>query len=409
MIDPEHFDTAALPLSKLILELENWALFDIARRIAKAGRITETAEYQLLRLAEMRGFNEDYRKKLAELLKKSLEEIDRLYWEAAEKAHVYDKDLFLALDKKWIPLRENAFYQNLVPAMIRQTQGEMVNLTRSTALKFLSPYKKFVPLPEAFRQHLDFAEMKVSTGVQDYNAAIKEAVRTLSDGGLRIIRYENEGKRKVVRRLETVVRMNVLTGLSQLAGQVSVHNVMELDARHVQVSHHLGARTGKGGGFGDITNHQFWQGKIYSLSNEFFKMANPSESLKNDANNDIVNPGGGGMNILPRADEAVIPDAKISGYALDPIKSRGKSVAFQEALGYNLHNAELLADNIRKNIKNFPAVNKGNTGYGETYAVLMELTGVNGKTANVMTAWLDDARTGEIRLTSTYIKKRKGG
>jgi hypothetical protein len=114
------------------------------------------------------------------------------------------------------------------------------------------------------------------------------------------------------------------------------------------------------------------------------------------------------MNILPKADEVVIPIEKIIGYALNPIKSRGKSVAFNNALGYNIGNADLLINNIKQNIRNFPAEEKGNKGYGNTYAVLMELTGANNKTAHVMTAWIDDETTGEMRLTSVYVKKKKG-
>jgi hypothetical protein len=113
------------------------------------------------------------------------------------------------------------------------------------------------------------------------------------------------------------------------------------------------------------------------------------------------------MVILPNADEAVIPVAKFTDYVLDPINSRGKWIAFRDALGYTKQNAHLLIDNIKQNLKSFPAERKGDSGYGETYAVLMKLTGANGKTAHVMTAWLDDAQTGEMRLTSAYIKKRR--
>jgi hypothetical protein len=113
------------------------------------------------------------------------------------------------------------------------------------------------------------------------------------------------------------------------------------------------------------------------------------------------------MDILPHADNAVIPIEKFTKYALHPKKSRGKRIAFQEALGYNLHNAYELVENIRWNLKRFPAENKGDKGYGTTYAVLMELTGANGKSASVMTAWLDDRETGQIRLTSAYVKKRR--
>ena len=111
--------------------------------------------------------------------------------------------------------------------------------------------------------------------------------------------------------------------------------------------------------------------------------------------------------ILPKADDAIIPSDKFLDYALDSIKSRGKSIAFREALGYTKDNASLLIENIRVHLKDYPAESKGNKGYGETYAVLMKLTGVNGRTANVMTAWLDDSRTGMMRLTSAYIKKGK--
>lgn len=113
------------------------------------------------------------------------------------------------------------------------------------------------------------------------------------------------------------------------------------------------------------------------------------------------------MDILPKADSAVIPLEKFTDYVLDPINSRGKWIAFRDALGYTQINAGMLIDNIRSNLKSYPATKKGDRGYGETYAVLMRLTGLNGKTASVMTAWLDDASDGKMRLTSAYIKSKK--
>jgi hypothetical protein len=113
------------------------------------------------------------------------------------------------------------------------------------------------------------------------------------------------------------------------------------------------------------------------------------------------------MSILPKADDVLILREKFIYYSLHPLKSGGKSIAFRDALGYTIENADLLIANIRKNVKNFPAEYKGDKGYGESYAVLMELTGENNKTANVMTAWLNDKNTGIMRLTSAYIKKRK--
>ena len=114
------------------------------------------------------------------------------------------------------------------------------------------------------------------------------------------------------------------------------------------------------------------------------------------------------MCILPRVEDAVIPIEKFTKYALHPQNSKGKHVAFERALGYTLDNVDLLIANIKSNLKKHPAERKGSNLFGDLYAVLMPLTGANGKTANVLTAWLDDRRTGEMRLTSAYIKKRKG-
>ena len=113
------------------------------------------------------------------------------------------------------------------------------------------------------------------------------------------------------------------------------------------------------------------------------------------------------MDVLPKADEAIIPVEKFTHYALDPKNSRGKNVAFEQALGYTLDNVNLLIENIKNNLTTYPAISKGHNGFGETYTVLMLLTGANGKRANVLTSWIDDEETGDMRLTSAYVKKGK--
>ena len=115
------------------------------------------------------------------------------------------------------------------------------------------------------------------------------------------------------------------------------------------------------------------------------------------------------MNVLPRADEAVIPIEKFTEYVLNPMRDFNKSAAFGRALGYNLSNYQDLIDNIREHLTHFPARAKGNRGHGEIYEVIMRLLGPNGKTASVLTAWIDDSTTGEMRLINAYVDRRKGG
>ncbi len=111
--------------------------------------------------------------------------------------------------------------------------------------------------------------------------------------------------------------------------------------------------------------------------------------------------------LLPNYDSAVIPEAKLTRYALDPNGAApDKAIAFDKALGYNKNNYQDLIENVRNNLPNYKPIEKGKDQYGQRYQVVMRLTGANGKAANVLTGWILDAKTGETRLTSIYVTKK---
>jgi len=113
------------------------------------------------------------------------------------------------------------------------------------------------------------------------------------------------------------------------------------------------------------------------------------------------------MDILPKYEDAVIPQEKFTKYALDSDKDPDKATAFRMALGYTQENSDLLIENIRHNIPNFESVFKGNNGFGDTYECVMNLKGENGKTANVVTSWIIENGDNFPRLTSAYVTNKK--
>ena len=112
-----------------------------------------------------------------------------------------------------------------------------------------------------------------------------------------------------------------------------------------------------------------------------------------------------GIMKLPNYENAVIPDAKLSGYALnhEHPKGRDKARVFKSALGFSADDADILAREIRKGLEGSQAVKKSSDKWGSRYEVPMSITGTNGKTARVITAWIigDDKVP---RLTSAYVK-----
>ena len=115
------------------------------------------------------------------------------------------------------------------------------------------------------------------------------------------------------------------------------------------------------------------------------------------------------MEILPNADRAIISMEKFKGYVLNLTHEKGmyKALVFDEVLGYNTSNAEILISKIRESICKFPAVFKGHTAYGDKYEIVMRIDGANGRTANVIISWIIDEETEYPRLTTAYIPKRR--
>lgn len=117
--------------------------------------------------------------------------------------------------------------------------------------------------------------------------------------------------------------------------------------------------------------------------------------------------GGGSGKIVSienvTGETATINERKFTEYALNPIKQPDKARAFKEALGYDLSNYQLLEKQLMKNFDKTSLKFKGSDEYGKKYELLYVLTGENGKTAKVMTGWIDDSN--DFRLVTLYVDK----
>ncbi len=75
------------------------------------------------------------------------------------------------------------------------------------------------------------------------------------------------------------------------------------------------------------------------------------------------------------------------------------------ALGYTQENYQELKEQIMKLADESKFVEKGDSGYGMRYEYILEITGANGKKANVLTAWIQQGK--DKRLTSVYVTNKK--
>lgn len=275
MLTEEQLEIYGDVLVPVFQQLEQDVIADIARRVRKEERWTETAELQAEELRKLGWSPYRIRIEVLRRLQASKEyaamvERNTLEAKAAQQA---------AIDEAREALREQApelfetvgnmaFHNDLsvwkqagqkltrggavdaaVSAMRKHATGEILNLTRTLGFSFPTGS---VPARKAFTAVLNSALTQVVSGTVSYQQACANAVRLLTQSGLRHIDYKNN----VARQIDTAVRNAVLTASAQLSGEIMQANIEESGVEYVQVSAHWGARE----------SHEVWQGKVYSLA-----------------------------------------------------------------------------------------------------------------------------------------------
>ena len=240
MLSPRYLDGLADEITEIYSQLESDILQDMARRIARLGKVTDATKWQAEMLRECGGLKGNISKILKKYDAKITDEVKRIYEDALKKNNETDGRIFEKMTGRKVSLSN----EQMMLATIQKARSDLSRLTLTTARTS----------EEMFVQQANNAFMQVSSGAFDYDTAMKTAADNLADRGITAVQYEN-GK-PVTRTIESAVRMNILTGVNQTASTVTLNNCSELDCDLVETSAHIGARP----------EHQAWQGQVFSLS-----------------------------------------------------------------------------------------------------------------------------------------------
>ena len=213
MLTPDQIAALGDAARKVTDPITEYLLQDIARRVAEAGQLTSTAQYQVWRLQNLGLSQTEIEKQLQQLLQASQGEIRRILYQSAQSG--YDLDVRRFPTAAAIPFAENLVLQQIVAAAVEQAEADFANLTQT--LGMVDPFGNALPLQKAYRSCTDFAFKQVVTGAASYTEAVRQATRNLAEKGVRVIDYESG----VHTSLEAAVRRNILGGLGLMQEQVS--------------------------------------------------------------------------------------------------------------------------------------------------------------------------------------------
>ena len=264
---PSVLDALPEELTELFRGLELKLLEEICSRLRIADQLNEVT-VQDIRALRAHGIDlEDIKKAIRETTEIGARKLDKLLDDVVARNQQYYTGM---IDLAGVTVPDRLVNEADIAAIRRQTWGAYKNITGSMGFLTVQGGRLVISEPaKVYEQALDNALMQIQSGAINYNQAISEQVKTLSDRGLcvafdkngdpvkNVVKYEKGG----IQQLDVCVRRAVMAGVNQLNQKYREQSMDYLDTDLVEVTAHLGARNVDGPNGWE--NHATWQGKVY--------------------------------------------------------------------------------------------------------------------------------------------------
>ena len=243
MLTEQDFIKIEKQANSIYNNLELQIIEEIATRIANFGYANMVVLNDLRIAQEMGYLYEDIIRLVAKYNNTTIEEVNRIFYEAGEKSLKFDDKIYKEAGLQPLPLKQDESIKQIMNATILRTSNNLQNLAMTTANTAQTQ----------FINAMNNAYIYVSTGVKSYTSAIIDEIRNLSSQGA-MIEYPSGARRS----LESAVRMNIVTSVNQNCGKLQELRADEMGWDLMEITAHSGARP----------EHAHWQGKIVSRSGQ---------------------------------------------------------------------------------------------------------------------------------------------
>ena len=250
MADISKLEQQANLLFNNVAGWEQSTLQRIGKRIGKYGKMSLADVKAINNIAVVKQDMDAITKELAKVTGYNISQIEQMYGELIEEQHLANQPLYDYRGKTFVPFKDNRELQAIARAYAKTTGETMINLAKTKALCVLGANGKPVGMQKYYTDVLDKAVMQVTTGATDFHTAMRDSIIELGGSGVRV-----DYGGGVTRRLDTVVRQNLLWGAKQASTEYNTMIGEELGCDGIEVDFHSNPRP----------SHEFMQGKQYVL------------------------------------------------------------------------------------------------------------------------------------------------
>lgn len=220
MLDEKELERAIDHIMARFDEVNTFYITKVAEQVKKIGELNPSSVHRISIMTEMGASIADITRRLQLAASMSTREVMQLYQRALDDAYTNPR-FQQALRHTELPPADRVRLTQYVQAVSVQTARQIVNLSNTTAIS--APY----------RETVDRAVLAVSSGLTDYQSAMRQSIRGLGYGGMQV-EYESGYHR----RLDTAVRQNIIDGTNQIAQRCSIMMGEALGFDAVELSAH---------------------------------------------------------------------------------------------------------------------------------------------------------------------------
>ena len=236
--------------------------------IKKFDGVSPTVAHQIAQELKYGTDIDDLIAELSQLSGKSIKDIEEAFDLVAEENVAFAEVYAKAKNMEFVDYKDNDQLKRLVKAIAGETNATFKNISNTRAIGFVlrdeNGNKVFKNLRQIYNDLIDEAIFNATTGVTDYQSAMRGVMKQLADSGVKIHEEKVGYKSGYNRRIDSAVRQNVLTGVRQVNLEVQKQVGRDFGADGVEISAHSPC----------AEDHLHIQGKQFS--NKEFKKLNAS-------------------------------------------------------------------------------------------------------------------------------------
>lgn len=240
--------------------IAEWELFAIAlicREIGKIGKMTPEQAKKFDAEKETKKTEKIILSALKTAVLLNIKDLPNTYTSLFDEWHKGNEYMYKYRGVPFVDVADNKGLQKIINAYSKKSGAELLDFTKTKAIKVLDMNGKPIAFREQILKSFKEATDLVTSGKQDFYTTMRKTVLDLGGSGARVD-YGTvmvDGKpRRITRRLDTVVRQNMLYNGKMASREYNKQIGKELGCDGIEIDLHANSRP----------SHRFMEGKQYA-------------------------------------------------------------------------------------------------------------------------------------------------